>query len=104
MHLQVTFTCGNEQEARKIAAALVEARLAACVQVSGPIHSTYRWQGKIEEDQEWITFAKTTEDRYAELETKILELHSYDNPEVIATPIVAGSAQYLKWLEAELDG
>lgn len=97
-YLQATTTAGSEDEAERIGAALVERRLAACVQVIGPIASRYRWQGAIERSTEWICVAKTSAERYAELEAAIRELHSYDEPEIVATPIVAGSASYLEWI------
>jgi periplasmic divalent cation tolerance protein len=97
-YLQVLTTTGSEQEAERIAAALVERRLAACVQIVGPIASRYRWQGEVEAAREWICLVKTEASRYAELEATIAELHSYEEPEIVATPIVAGSAGYLAWL------
>ena len=100
--IQVQTTAGSEDEAERISAALVERRLAACVQVAGPIASRYRWQGEIETASEWICVAKTEASRYAELEAAIRELHSYDEPEIVATPIVAGSAGYLAWLAESL--
>jgi periplasmic divalent cation tolerance protein len=98
-HLQVLTTTGSEEEAGRIATFLVERRLAACVQVDGPITSRYRWQGKIEEDQEWQCLAKTTAAAYEAVEAAIREVHSYDEPEIIATPIFAGSAGYLAWID-----
>jgi periplasmic divalent cation tolerance protein len=97
-YLQASTATGSEEEAEQIGAALVERRLAACVQVVGPIASRYRWQGKVEKAQEWMCVAKTTATRYAELEAAIRELHSYEEPEIVATPIVAGSAGYLAWI------
>jgi periplasmic divalent cation tolerance protein len=97
-YLQVTTTAGSEEEAERISAALVERRLAAYVQVVGPIASRYRWQGALEQATEWVCVAKTSAARYAELEGAIRELHSYEEPEIVATPIVAGSAGYLEWL------
>jgi periplasmic divalent cation tolerance protein len=101
-YLQVLTTAGSEEEAERISAALVERRLAACVQVLGPISSHYRWQGKLEQAQEWLCLAKTEATRYAEVEAAIAELHSYDEPEIVATPIVAGSAGYLEWIARSL--
>jgi len=101
-YLQVLTTAGSQVEAERISAALVERRLAACVQVVGPISSRYRWQGEVEQAEEWLCLAKTTGDRYAELEAAIRELHSYEEPEIVATPIVAGSPGYLAWLSASL--
>jgi periplasmic divalent cation tolerance protein len=68
--------------------------------VIGPIISRYRWQGEVEESREWLCLAKTEASRYAEVEAAIIELHSYEEPEVIATPIVTGSRGYLDWLSA----
>lgn len=96
--VQVLTTAGSEQEAERIAEALVEARLAACVQVVGPIVSHYRWRGTVEREREWQCLMKTTLARFAEVEAKIRELHSYEEPEIVATEIVAGSSGYLSWL------
>jgi periplasmic divalent cation tolerance protein len=103
-HLQVSTAAGSEAEAERISAALVERRLAACVQVVGPVSSRYRWRGKVEHEREWLCLAKTAAARYDEVEAAIRELHSYDEPEIVATPIVAGSAGYLGWLSESLSG
>ncbi len=97
-HLQVLTTVGSEEDAERISTALVERRLAACVQTLGPIASRYRWQGKVETAREWQCLAKTDAARYPEVEAAIRKLHPYDEPEIVATPIVAGSAGYLAWL------
>jgi periplasmic divalent cation tolerance protein len=101
-YLQVLTTAGSEQEAKAIAAALVERRLAACVQISGPITSIYRWQGAIENASEWQCLAKTAAARWDAVEATIRELHSYDEPEIIATPIAGASAGYLRWIDDSL--
>ncbi|HEY3492312.1 MAG TPA: divalent-cation tolerance protein CutA [Solirubrobacterales bacterium] len=101
--LQVLTTTGSEEEAGRIASLLLDRRLAACVQVVGPIVSRYRWQGAIEEDREWQCLAKTTRAAYEAVEKAIRETHSYDEPEIVATPIVAGSAGYLAWIEENVD-
>lgn len=98
-YFQVLTTAGSEEEAGRIASLLVERRLAACVQVLGPIVSRYRWQGEIEEEREWQCLAKTTGDAYEAVEAAIHEVHSYDEPEIVATPIVAGSPGYLAWID-----
>jgi periplasmic divalent cation tolerance protein len=100
--VQVLTSTGSEEEARRISEALVERRLAACVQVAGPIVSRYRWQGEVEEAREWQCLAKTEASRYPEVEAAIRELHSYEEPEIVATPIVAGSAGYLAWIGESL--
>ena len=96
--IQVTTTCETRADADRIARTLVERELAACVQVFGPIESTYRWQGNIEKAQEWICFIKTKRELYADLEQVIATIHPYDTPEIIAIAIVAGSERYLNWL------
>ena len=100
--IQVLTTAHSEEEAGRIAALLVERRLAACVQVIGPVVSRYRWQGEVEEEREWQCLAKTTRAAYDVVEAAIREVHSYDEPEIIATPIVAGSAGYLAWIDANV--
>jgi periplasmic divalent cation tolerance protein len=97
-YIQVTTTCDKRDAAERIAQALVEKKLAACVQVIGPITSIYRWQGKIEQAEEWICFIKSTKKIYPELERAITAIHPYDTPEIIAVPITAGSSKYLHWL------
>jgi periplasmic divalent cation tolerance protein len=98
----VLTTVGSEEEAGLIAGVLVERKLAACVQVVGPITSRYRWRGAVEEEREWQCLAKTTRAAYEAVEAAIREIHSYDEPEIIATPIVAGSAGYLAWIGDEV--
>jgi periplasmic divalent cation tolerance protein len=100
--LVVLTTTPNRDEADRIAAALVERQLAACVQIVGPIGSVYRWKGQVEQSQEWLCLIKTDEPHYEELEAAIHDLHSYDVPEVVALPIAGGSAPYLDWLAASL--
>ena len=101
-HVQVLTTVGSEEDAERISVALVERRLAACVQTVGPIASRYRWQGEVETATEWQCLAKTEARRYPEVEAAIRELHPYDEPEILATPIVAGSAGYLAWVSESL--
>ena len=100
--LQVFTTTDKEGEAQHIATSLVEKSLAACVQVIGPIRSTYRWQGTVETSNEWLVLAKTSDALLEAVESEITRLHSYDVPEIIAVPIIAGSNKYLIWLESEL--
>lgn len=97
-HVQVLTTTGSEEEAKRLAALLVERRLAACVQVLGPITSRYRWRGEVEEEREWQCVAKTEMARYAEVEAAIRAAHSYEEPEIVALPILAGSRGYLDWV------
>jgi periplasmic divalent cation tolerance protein len=100
--IQVVTTIASREEAERIAGELVARRLAACVQIVGPITSTYRWQGKIETGQEWQCVVKTRASRYAAVEAAIRELHSYEVPEILALAIVAGHRGYLDWLAGEV--
>jgi len=100
--IQVVTTTETKANAQAIARALVEKRLAACVQIIGPITSTYRWQGKIEMAEEWMCLIKSRRDLYEALEEAIREVHPYDVPEILAVPVVAGSRDYLVWLDGEL--
>jgi periplasmic divalent cation tolerance protein len=99
--LQVQTTTDSRAEAVELAQAAVEARLAACAQVAGPIASTYWWEDGIERAEEWLLMFKLPADRYEDLAGFLTERHSYDEPEIIATPIVAGAAGYLDWLQEE---
>ena len=94
----VFVTCGSEEEALRIANALVEEHLAACVNLVSPIRSIYRWEGKIWDEKEWLLIIKTQKKRFQELEKKVKSLHSYSVPEIISLPIVKGSSSYLKWI------
>ena|SRR5579871_3583863 len=98
----VLSTAGSEEEARKIANALVERQLAACVNIVPQIESVYRWQGKMESAREWLLLIKTTVENFAAVRDAIRELHSYDLPECIAINIEDGSAAYLEWIAANV--
>jgi periplasmic divalent cation tolerance protein len=99
--LQVQTTTDSRAEAVELAQAAVEARLAACAQVAGPIASTYWWEDGIERAEEWLIMLKLPADRYDDLAGFLTERHSYDEPEIIATAIVAGAPSYLDWLQEE---
>ena len=101
-YVQVITTVASRDDALKIAHVLVERRLAACVQIIGPITSTYWWKGKMEEAEEWQCLIKSRQDLFEALEEAIRGVHSYDVPEILAVPIAAGSKDYLTWLEGEL--
>jgi len=94
----VFVTCGSEEEALKIANALIEEHLAACTNLVSPIRSIYRWEGKIWDEKECLLIIKTQKQRFEELEKKVKSLHSYSVPEIISLPIVEGSSSYLNWL------
>ena len=99
-YVQTVTTTGSRADARRIARALVDRRLAACVQILGPVESTYRWQGKVVTAGEWLCLIKTTRARYRQLAAAIADLHPYDTPEIVSLPIAAGSRRYLAWLAA----
>jgi periplasmic divalent cation tolerance protein len=102
--LEVKTTAGSREEAETIGRAAVDARLAACAQIGGPISSVYWWDGKVEQATEWVCTLKAPAQTFERLEQLIKRTSSYDTPEVIATPIVLGSAEYLRWIEAEAPG
>lgn len=96
----VLVTCANSAEAKRIARAVVEARLAACVNIlPGAVTSIYRWKGKVESAREKLLLIKTSRKRLAKLQAAVERLHSYDVPEFIALPIAAGSRAYMAWLD-----
>jgi periplasmic divalent cation tolerance protein len=100
----VLVTASSQKEAEAIATALVEAKLAACVSIL-PIHSIYTWKGEVHKDQEWQLLIKTDLAIFSVLEAKIREeLHSYEVPEIIALPILAGSHPYLQWISEQVKG
>ena len=100
-YLTVLSTAPSEEVAGELARTAVERRLAACVQVLGPMQSTYWWEGKVQSDPEWLCLFKTTSANYDALEAAIRQTHPYDEPEIIALPITAGSRGYLNWLASE---
>lgn len=100
----VAVTFDNDDDAAKVAKTIIEERLAACAQTEGPITSTYWWEGKVETDQEWRVDFKTTTALLGKLTARVVELHSYDVPQVIALPIVGGLDAYLQWIEDETNG
>ena len=100
-YLQVQTTTDSRAEAMELARAAVEARLAACSQVAGPVASTYWWNDELERAEEWFVFFKLPADRYEALAEFLAERHSYDEPEILATPFVAGSQSFLTWITDE---
>lgn len=99
--IQVMTTIDSKEGAQKIAEALVAKRLAACVQVAGPITSTYWWQGEMEIAQEWQCIAKTCNELYERVEQAIGEIHPYDTPEIVVLPLITGNKRYLDWIIGE---
>lgn len=102
-YVQVTTTTDSRQEAATLARSAVQERLAACAQLIGPIASTYWWEDEIETAEEWMVLFKTTVDRFEELASLITDGHSYDTPEIIASPVVAGSMDYLTWVTEQTE-
>jgi len=100
--IQVMTTIDSREEAQNIARALVQGRLAGCVQIIGPITSVYWWREQIETDEEWLCIAKSRQELYPQLEKTIRQIHPYDVPEILAMPVVAGNPDYLAWLTNEL--
>jgi len=95
----VLVTCGSAKEARRIARALVEKRLAACGNIlEAPVRSIYRWKGKVEAAKEFLLIIKSSRTRFTALEREVKRHHGYDVPEIIALPIVVGSSDYLRWV------
>jgi periplasmic divalent cation tolerance protein len=100
-YLQVQTTTDSRAEAMDLARGAVEARLAACAQVAGPVQSTYWWEGSVERAEEWLLLLKLPASGFEALADFIAREHSYDEPEIVATPIVAGSGSYLSWIAEE---
>ena len=101
--IQVTTATDKREDAESISKAIVENRLAACVQISGPITSIYRWKKKMMKTEEWLLTMKTRKGLYPKLEQAIKNFHPYEVPEIIAVPIIAGSKNYLAWVEKETE-
>ena len=100
--IQIVTMTSDLADAERIATMLVANRLAACVQLSGPVESTYRWKDQIETSSEWCCTIKTLREFFPRVESKIRELHSYGEPEIVATAIVAASESYLNWIAASV--
>src|SRR5689334_4391361 len=99
----VFLTASSGEEATRLADLLIGAHLAACVQILPEMESVYRWQGKIERQSEILLIAKTTASKFVDLEREVRALHSYETPEIVAVPLVAGSTPYLEWLADSLN-
>lgn len=101
-YIQVITTTETKEDAEKIGGILLNKRLAGCIQIIGPITSTYRWKNKIEKASEWLCIAKSKKNLFREVKQYIRETHSYETPEIIVLPIVNGDSDYLNWLQDEL--
>ena len=102
VHIIVLVTTSSREEAEKIAKILLEERLVACANIIGPMHSLFWWQGKIDEAKEHLILMKTRKDLFGKVSERVKTLHSYQVPEIISTPIIEGSKEYLKWLDESL--
>ena len=100
----VISTCAAEADAERLARALLDSRLAACVNVVPGVRSFYRWKGEIESEAEYLLIIKTSRDLFPALRTEIEKLHPYEVPELLALPVLAGAENYLGWLDANLRG
>jgi periplasmic divalent cation tolerance protein len=101
-YIQIITTTETREDAERIAGFLVGERLAGCVQIVGPIASTYRWKGCIEKAEEWQCIIKSRQDLYQDIEKSIRSIHPYEVPEIMALPVIEGSRDYLEWLESSL--
>jgi len=102
--LVILMTAGSLEEARRIADVLVTEMLAACVNVLPGVTSVYRWEGKVQRDEECLLVAKSTREVLGDLIRRVQSRHSYDLPEIVALPVVGGSEAYLRWLDGEVHG
>jgi len=100
----VYVTAGSTAEGDRLARALVNERLAACVSRIAPVQSVYRWEGKLEQSEEQLLIIKTQRRLFAALEKRVRELHSYSAPEIVALPIIDGSQDYLRWMGDQTTG
>jgi periplasmic divalent cation tolerance protein len=100
-YVLVSITASSEREGEKIASVLVKERLAACVNMIAGMKSTFRWKGQISNEEEVLLIVKTKDRLFEKVKKRVLELHSYEVPEVLALPILSGSEKYLSWIEEE---
>ena len=96
-------TCPSMEEAEALAGKILQARLAACVNIVPGVLSLYEWQGKLQREQEFLLLIKSRTEGFTELEKLVQASHSYELPELIAVPIEEGSSAYLDWIDAQLD-
>jgi len=101
-YVVVIITTPNKEEALKIVRSLLKERLIACANIVGPVSSLFWWQGKVDEENEFLVFMKSHNSLFDRLSERVKEIHSYDVPEIIALPIIEGSPPYLDWLKTSL--
>ena len=94
----ILVTAASRREGRKIARHLVEAKLAACVNITQAVESIYRWEGKVADEKEFVMLIKSTRELFPEIKAEISRIHSYHTPEIICLPIIEGSRNYLQWV------
>ncbi len=94
----IMVTAASRRECRKIAKHLIEAKLAACVNITQPVESLYHWEGKIADEKEFVLLIKSTRDLFPEIKAAISKIHSYHTPEIVCLPIIDGSRNYLQWM------
>jgi periplasmic divalent cation tolerance protein len=97
-YIIIIVTTAGEEEAETIVQRLLEARLIACANIVGPVHSRFRWSGKIEKAEEYLIIMKSRKDLFEKLSETVKTLHSYEVPEILALPVVEGSKAYMDWL------
>lgn len=100
-YIQVSMTVEKREDAERIGREAVKSRLAACVQIVGPISSIYWWKDRVEESGEWLCLLKTRKDLFDPLAQRLRTLHPYEVPEIVAVPLTAGTPDYLRWIEQE---
>jgi len=100
--IQVSTTVEHRADAEKMAESLVEKNIAACVQIIGPLTSFFHWHGKLEKAEEYLCLIKTRKELFPDLEVVIKEIHPYEVPEIVGTPITEGGKEYLNWMASEL--
>lgn len=100
-HIVILITCASKSEAERIAGVLLTKHLAACVNIISGVKSRFWWQGKIDDASEVLLMAKTKEKNFKSIESEVKNIHSYEVPEIIAVPIIAGNKDYLKWIDEE---
>lgn len=100
-YIQISTTVAKRSDAERIAKILSKKNLSACTQIVGPITSVYRWKGKLEKSKEWLCIIKTKRTLYKSIEKAIKNIHPYELPEIVATPIIEGSREYLGWIQKE---
>ncbi len=100
--IQVFITINDRAKAKEIAETLLDKKIAACVQISGPVTSLYKWQGSLAEDQEWLLTVKSSRRHYSELEKQVRQIHTYEVPEILAVSIEEGNNDYFNWMKKEL--